>query len=40
MKVLLAIVAIVIVAGSLAADFYWRRWMALRRQERERDRRL
>jgi hypothetical protein len=38
MKILLAILAILIVAGSLMADYYWRRWMA-RRQEHDRDRR-
>ena len=34
MKVLLAIVAAVIVAASLFADYKWRRWMAARRAER------
>jgi hypothetical protein len=33
-KVLLAIVAAVIVAASLFADYKWRRWMAARRAER------
>jgi hypothetical protein len=33
-KVLLAIVAAVIVAASLFADYKWRRWMAARRTER------
>ncbi|HEY1895273.1 MAG TPA: hypothetical protein VGG62_03330 [Terracidiphilus sp.] len=33
MKVLLAIVAAVIVAASLFADYKWRRWMAARRAE-------
>ncbi len=34
MKVLVAIVAAVIVAASLFADYKWRRWMAARRAER------
>jgi hypothetical protein len=34
MKVLLAIVAAIIVAASLFADYKWRRWMAARRAER------
>jgi hypothetical protein len=37
MKLLLILVAISLVAGSLIADYYWRRWMARRRAERERD---
>ncbi|HTX76080.1 MAG TPA: hypothetical protein VMD29_07750 [Terracidiphilus sp.] len=39
MKILLAILAILLVGGSFLADFYWRRWMAQRRQEHDRDRR-
>jgi hypothetical protein len=39
MKLLLILVAIGLVAGSLVADFYWRRWMARRREERDRDQR-
>jgi hypothetical protein len=34
MKLLLAIVAIVLVAGSFFADYKWRKWMAARRAER------
>jgi hypothetical protein len=33
-KVLLAVIATVIVAASLFADYKWRRWMAARRAER------
>jgi hypothetical protein len=33
-KILLAIVAAVIVAASLFADYKWRTWMAARRAER------
>jgi len=32
-KILLAIIAVVFVAGSLVADYYWRRWMARRRDQ-------
>jgi len=39
MKILLAILVILLVAGSLLADFSWRRWMAQRRQEHDRDHR-
>lgn len=39
MKVFLAIVAAVLIAGSLLADYSWRRWMERRREEKERDRR-
>ena len=35
MKLLLAILAVIIIAGSLFADYKWRRWMAARRQDRE-----
>jgi len=38
-KLLLTLVAISLIAGSLVADFYWRRWMARRREERDRDHR-
>lgn len=34
MIVFLGIVAIVLIAASLFADYKWRRWMASRRQER------
>jgi len=35
MKIILGIIALVILAGSLFADYKWRRWMAERRRERE-----
>ncbi len=39
MKIVLAIVAILIIAGSLFADYKWRQWMSSRRRERDTDRR-
>jgi hypothetical protein len=39
MKIVLAIVAAVIIAGSLFADYKWRQWIAARRRERDSDRR-
>jgi hypothetical protein len=35
MKILVGIVAVVLVAVSLIADYKWRKWMAERRRERE-----
>jgi hypothetical protein len=35
MKLLLAIVVILAVAGSFFADYKWRQWMAARRRERQ-----
>jgi hypothetical protein len=35
MKIFLGIVALVIVAGSLFADYKWRKWIADRRRERQ-----
>jgi hypothetical protein len=37
-KAILIIVAVVVVAASIFADYKWRRWLAARRQEREADR--
>ncbi len=34
MKLLLAIVAVVIVAASIFADYKWRQWIATRRRDR------
>jgi hypothetical protein len=34
MKLVLAIIAVLIVAGSFFADYKWRRWMADRRHDR------
>lgn len=39
MNLLLILVALSLIAGSVVADYYWRRWMARRREERERDHR-
>jgi hypothetical protein len=35
MKVILVIVAVVLIAGSIFADYKWRQWMAARRRERQ-----
>jgi len=35
MKLVLIVVAVLVVAGSLVADYKWRQWMAARRRERE-----
>ena len=37
MKLLLILIAVSLVAGSMVADYFWRRWMARRRGERDRD---
>ncbi len=37
MKLLLAIVAVILIAGSLYADYKWRRWVAARRRDHEND---
>jgi hypothetical protein len=34
MKILLGILAVVLVAASLFADYKWRQWMAARRRDR------
>jgi hypothetical protein len=34
MKLILIIVAVVVIAGSVFADWKWRRWMEARRRER------
>jgi hypothetical protein len=39
MKIFLAIVVVVVTAGSLFADYKWRLWMAARRRERDHERR-
>jgi hypothetical protein len=36
MKLAFAIIAILIVAVTIYADYRWRRWMAARRQDRNR----
>jgi len=35
MKLLLAIAVILLIAGSLFADYKWRRWMEARQAQRE-----
>jgi general stress protein CsbA len=35
MKVFVAILAVVLVAASIFADYKWRRWMDARRRDRE-----
>jgi hypothetical protein len=35
MKILLGILAVLVVAASLFADYKWRRWMAARRRNRQ-----
>ena len=35
MKLLLAIVAVVLIAVTLYADYRWRRWMAARKREHD-----
>jgi hypothetical protein len=39
MKIVLLILVVLIIAGSLFADYKWRQWMAARRQDRDGDRR-
>lgn len=35
MKLVLILVAVLVLAGSLVADYKWRQWMAARRRERD-----
>jgi hypothetical protein len=35
MKIILGIIAVVLVAASLIADYKWRRWIAARRRNRQ-----
>jgi hypothetical protein len=35
MKIILGILAILIIAASLFADYKWRQWMAARRRDRQ-----
>jgi hypothetical protein len=39
MKIVLILLAVVIIGGSLLADYKWRQWMAKRRREQDNDRR-
>jgi hypothetical protein len=36
MKLLLGILALLLVAASVVADYKWRQWMAARRRDRQR----
>jgi hypothetical protein len=35
MKIILGILAVLIIAASLFADYKWRQWMAARRRDRK-----
>jgi len=35
MKIVLGILAAIVIAGSIIADYKWRQWMAARRHERQ-----
>jgi hypothetical protein len=35
MKIILGIIAVLIIAASLFADYKWRQWMAARRRDRQ-----
>jgi hypothetical protein len=35
MKIALIVVALVVIVGSVWADYKWRKWMAERRRERD-----
>jgi hypothetical protein len=35
MKILVGILVVVVVVGSLLADYKWRQWMAARRRDRQ-----
>jgi hypothetical protein len=35
MKIVLGIAAVLVVGGSIAADYFWRQWMIARRRDRE-----
>lgn len=37
MKIVLIILAVLVIAASLFADYKWRQWMAARRRERDGD---
>ncbi len=34
MKLILIVIAVLVLAGSLVADYKWRQWMATRRRDR------
>ena len=35
MKIFVSIVVIVVIAGSIYADYKWKQWMAARRRDRQ-----
>lgn len=35
MKIALIVVAVIVIAGSIWADYKWRKWMADRRRDRQ-----
>jgi hypothetical protein len=35
MKILLGILVVLVIAGSLFADYKWRQWIAARRRDRQ-----
>jgi hypothetical protein len=35
MKLLFVVLAVAVIAGSIYADYRWRKWMAARRQDRQ-----
>jgi hypothetical protein len=35
MRLILAVVAVVVIAGSVFADYKWRQWMAARRRDHQ-----
>jgi hypothetical protein len=35
MKMFLGVLAVLVVAASLIADYKWRQWMAMRRRDRQ-----
>ncbi|HLX74458.1 MAG TPA: hypothetical protein VKR26_06955 [Terriglobales bacterium] len=39
MKIFLIILAVLIIGGSVFADYKWRQWMAARRRDRDGERR-
>jgi hypothetical protein len=35
MKLILGIIGVIVVVGSIVADYKWRQWMAARKRERQ-----
>jgi hypothetical protein len=35
MKIMLVVLALIVIAGSIWADYRWRKWMADRRRDRQ-----